>query len=176
MALLAYSLPKIQTLQPAVQPLATRLLELAAERGIPARIVQGERSLADQQALYDSGKGVTNAPAGLSYHNYGLAFDIVPDEYVNLPDWNPTGPHWAALGSIGESLGLAWGGRWQKKDLPHFELNAVPVRDLKAYWDKFKAIMPVTLTPSTAGTAVILLIGASWWLWLGPMLKKYRII
>lgn len=176
MALLQYSLPKIQSLQPAVQPLAVRLLELAAERGIPAKIVQGERSLAEQQALYESGSGVTNAPGGLSYHNYGLAFDVVPDAYVSLPDWNPNGPYWATLGSIGESLGLSWGGRWSKPDKPHFELNAVPVRELKAYWDKFKAIMPVTLSPSSAGTVMIVLIGAAWLWWLGPELKRRGMI
>jgi len=159
-----------------VQPLAVRLLELAAERGVPAKIVQGERSLTEQQALYESGKGVTKAPGGLSYHNYGLAFDVVPDAYVNMPDWNPSGPDWQILGNIGESLGLSWGGRWSKPDLPHFELSAVPVRELKAYWDKFKQIMPVTITPTSAGTAVIVLIGVVWMYWLGPELKRRGVI
>lgn len=172
MALPQYSLLKVQSLQPALQPLAIRLVELAAERGVPARIVQGARSIDEQNALYTSGAGVTNAPGGLSYHNYGLAFDIVPDAYVSLPDWNPTGEQWRILGSIGESLGLSWGGRWSKPDLPHFELNAVPVRELKDYWDKFKQIMPVTLTPSAAGGAVILAIAGVWFYWLGPELKR----
>lgn len=156
--------------------MATRLLELAAERGIPAKIVQGERSLAEQQALYESGAGVTKAPGGLSYHNYGLAFDIVPDAYVNLPNWNPTGPYWAILGTLGESLGLSWGGRWKNKDLPHFELNAVPVRELKAYWDKFKQIMPVSISPTSGGIAIIALIGIAWVWWLEPELKRHGIL
>lgn len=174
--LLQYSLPKIQSLQPSIQPLASRLLELAAERGVPARIVQGVRSIDEQNVLYTSGAGVTKAPGGLSYHNYGLAFDVVPDDYVSLPDWNPKGDKWAVLGSIGESLGLAWGGRWSKPDLPHFELNAVPVRELKAYWDQFKQIMPVSLTPSAAGGAVILAIAGVWFYWLGPELKRQGLI
>lgn len=152
------------------------MLELAAERGIPAKIVQGERSLAEQQALYESGRSVTKAPGGLSYHNYGLAFDIVPDAYVNLPNWNPDGPYWPILGGIGESLGLSWGGRWKNADLPHFELNAVPVRELKAYWDKFKQIMPVSISPTGGGIAIIVLIGAAWVWWLEPELKRHGIL
>lgn len=170
--MLRYSLPQIQSLQASLQPLAKRFQELAAERGVPVSIVQGLRTIAEQDTLYGSARKVTNAPGGLSYHNYGLAFDAVPDEYKSLPNWNPGGDKWKILGSIGESLGLSWGGRWSTPDLPHFELNTVGVRDLKAYWDKFRTIMPVDLSPSMSGLAMIAVIGLAWWFYLGPMMHK----
>jgi peptidoglycan L-alanyl-D-glutamate endopeptidase CwlK len=109
---------KINELQESVRPLAQNLLRLAADQGIQLKIVSAYRSPSQQQALLDSGRGVTNAGALLSYHNHRLAFDVVPTEYLSLPDWNPAGPLWAKIGSIGKSVGLEWGGDWKKKDLP----------------------------------------------------------
>lgn len=171
-----YSLAKIQSLQPSLRPLATLLVDRAAEQGMAVDIVQGYRSPSEQEALYTSGPGVTNAPALLSYHNYGLAFDAVPTAYKSFPDWNPSGPLWQKIGTIGESLGLSWGGRWTKPDKPHFELNVVPVRDLKAYWEKFKEIMPVSLAPTAGGAAIAVSLGAFWYFYLAPKLKKAKML
>ena len=47
------------------------------------RITQGLRTFPEQQALYDQGRNgkpgkiVTNAKPGQSYHNWGLAIDLV---------------------------------------------------------------------------------------------------
>ena len=101
---------------------------------------------------------MTNAKPGDSYHQYGLAIDVVPRAYKSMPDWNPSGPQWEAIGRLGEGLGLTWGGRWSKPDKPHFQLTAAPLAELKAYWDKFKEVMPVTITPTIAGSVVIAVI------------------
>lgn len=160
---------KINELQESVRPLAQNLLRLAADQGIQLKIVSGFRSPEEQQALKDSGRGVTNAGALLSYHNHGLAFDVAPVEYLSLPNWNPTGPLWAKIGPIGKSVGLEWGGDWpdKKKDLPHFQLTAAPIRELKAYFEKFGEIMPITITPTSAGLVGILLV-------VGVVLYLYR--
>ncbi len=149
---------KINELQESVRPLAQNLLRLAADQGIQLKIVSAYRSPSEQQALKDSGKGVTNAGALLSYHNHRLAFDVVPTEYISLPDWNPTGPLWAKIGSIGKSVGLEWGGDWQKKDLPHFQLTGAPIKELKSYFEKFGEIMPIKIEPTTIGIVGILLV------------------
>lgn len=149
---------KINELQESVRPLAQNLLRLAADQGIQLKIVSTYRSPSEQQALKDSGKGVTNAGALLSYHNHRLAFDVVPTEYISLPDWNPAGPLWTKVGSIGKSVGLEWGGDWQKKDLPHFQLTGAPIRELKSYFEKFGEIMPIKIEPTTIGIVGILLV------------------
>lgn len=149
---------KINELQESVRPLAQNLLRLAADQGIQLKIVSAYRSPAQQQALLDSGKGVTNAGALLSYHNHRLAFDVVPTEYISLPDWNPAGPLWPKVGAIGKSVGLEWGGDWKNKDLPHFQLTGAPIRELKSYFEKFGEIMPIKIEPTTVGLVGILLV------------------
>jgi len=177
MPLPRYSLSLIQTLQPPVQPIATAFLDRCAAAGIPCEVAQGARSFSEQQAIYDQGRTtpgsiVTKARPGDSYHQYGLAFDVVPVAYKSLSDWNPTGPHWAAIGQIGEALGLTWGGRWVTPDKPHFELKAAPLDELKAYWAKFQKVMPIQITPSMGAGAIILVIGVLYFFWLRPMLAR----
>src|SRR5574340_1073533 len=173
-----YNLSRIQTLQPSIQGLATSLVERAKAQGISLEIVQAYRSPDQQQALYTSGAGVTNAPALSSYHNYGLAFDVVPQDYISLKDWNPSGPLWAQIGALGESLGLEWGGRWHKPDRPHFQIpeSAAPLSELKAYWLKFQKIMPVEITPAAGGLLAILVIAGAWVFFLKPMLEERGIL
>jgi peptidoglycan L-alanyl-D-glutamate endopeptidase CwlK len=172
-----YSLTRIANLQPALQPIAKAFLEQAEASGIPVSIVQDTRTMEQQQALFAQGRTspgpvVTNARPGDSYHNWALAFDVVPDAYRNMPNWNPSGPFWPRLGAIGKSLGLTWGGDWSTPDRPHFHLEAAPLSELKAYWDKFRQIMPVSITPTTGGLAMILLIGAAWYWFVRPLLDK----
>jgi D-alanyl-D-alanine carboxypeptidase len=177
MPLATYSLSLIQTLQPPVQPIALSFLAKCEDAGIPCSVVQGTRSFAEQQKVYDQGRTtpgavVTKARPGDSYHQYGLAFDVVPDAYKNMPDWNPSGPYWVQIGQIGESLGLTWGGRWLSPDEPHFELNAAPISELKAYWDKFQQVMPISITPTIGAFGIIMIIAVAYLFWLRPMLER----
>lgn len=139
--------------------------------------MQGARNFAAQQQTYDQGRTapgaiVTKARPGDSYHQYGLAFDVVPLAYENAKDWNPSGSLWEQIGAIGEGLGLTWGGRWLSPDAPHFELRAAPLSELKAYWDKFQKVMPIETTPSFGSGAIILVIGVLYFFWLRPMLQR----
>lgn len=149
---------KINELQESVRPLAQNLLRLAADQGIQLKIVSAYRTPSAQEALLQSGKGVTNAGALLSYHNHRLAFDVAPIEYLSLPDWNPAGPLWAKIGAIGKSVGLEWGGDWKKKDLPHFQLTGAPIRELKSYFEKFGEIMPIKIEPTSVGIIGIIVV------------------
>ncbi|MCD9033447.1 peptidoglycan-binding protein [Luteimonas sp. Y-2-2-4F] len=118
---------RIAGLHPEVRATAAAFVNrVEQELGIQLRVTQGYRSIAEQNALYAQGRTapgdiVTNARGGSSYHNYGLAFDVVevrPDGSVN---WDTD---WAAIGRIGENMGLEWGGNWTRLvDRPHFQMD-----------------------------------------------------
>jgi peptidoglycan L-alanyl-D-glutamate endopeptidase CwlK len=102
------------------------VLDKMTELGHPMKVVQGFRSVAQQQALYAQGrtkpgKRVTNADGVRvkSNHQSGNAVDCA--FLVNgKVSWE--GP-WDLFGSTAESFGLKWGGRWKTLvDRPHLEL------------------------------------------------------
>lgn len=176
-----YSLSLLATLQPTVQPIFKSFLDQCEAAGIPCDIVGGSRSFEQQQATYDQGRTtpgpiVTNAKPGDSYHQYNLALDVVPRAYKSLPNWNPEGPLWERIGQIGEAAGLQWGGRWSKPDRPHFQFAGAPLAELKEYWEKFKQIMPIEVTPTTTAIVAALVIGAVFWFIVKPRLESAGIL
>lgn len=127
------SLARLKLVMPA---LSSKIQELAARlssEGIFIRVVQGMRSVEEQDALYAQGrttpgKIVTNCRGGFSYHNYGLAVDCVPSvggfEMLYAPDWNANHPTWQRMTAVGKQLGLEAGALWRTfPDHPHFQLN-----------------------------------------------------
>src|SRR5260370_15781004 len=109
---------KFQGLQAPLQTLATNFFQAAKDSlGIDLVLIAALRPLDAQHALYEQGRTtpgpiVTNADAGQSWHNWGYAFDVGIQDPVTgattLPD--ASDPRCAQLGSLGESLGLIWGG------------------------------------------------------------------
>ena len=109
-----------------------RLLLLRCEaRGMKLCITDGYRSSEEQERLYTQGRTtpglrVTNAPPWTSYHQYGLAIDVVdfasagdPDTF-DVEDYQAT--HYPEIESIAVAMGLEAGGMWHSgRDLPHFE-------------------------------------------------------
>ncbi len=100
--------------------------DMCEAAGIPIRITQGLRSMEDQSALYAKGRTtaggiVTNAKAGESFHNYGVAYDIYPTKH----GWDAPASVWNKIAKIGKDLGFEWGGDWEGdfKDKPHFEMT-----------------------------------------------------
>jgi peptidoglycan LD-endopeptidase CwlK len=118
----------IVTLLPEVQDLARALVQKAAANGIQVKLLSGLRSYAEQDALYAQGRTtagtkITQARAGHSNHNFGIAFDIgvfVGNKYL------ADAPQYKAVGALGMELGLEWGGNWKTiVDQPHFQLRPV---------------------------------------------------
>ncbi len=104
------------------------LIEEAHRHGLNLYVQEGFRSMEEQRRLFHSGRGVTNARPGYSFHNYGLAVDVVFRDDHNRPSWSEHN-NWELLGSLGKKLGLEWGGDWKHlKDRAHFQL--VPNREL----------------------------------------------
>lgn len=116
----------IATLEPEVQNLARCLVHQAAAVGITIKVISGLRSYEEQSALYAKGRTtegpiVTNAKAGYSNHNFGMAFDIGVFEGTK---YLGESPKYRVVGAIGMELGLEWGGSWKTiKDEPHFQLR-----------------------------------------------------
>lgn len=141
---------RLEDLLPEITAKARALLEAATAQGVVLKVTHTLRTNAEQDALFAKGRtvpgehcrhhgdprprkigtcmvhplgySVTKAPAGMSWHNYGRAFDVAIATYQG--DLTPKdlydGP-WAMLGDLGESVGLEWGGRWGGFDLPHFQ-------------------------------------------------------
>lgn len=125
----------INSLDPSVQLLAKKLITECLKNNIPVQITSGYRTLTEQDKLYQQGRGsegdlVTGAKAGMSHHNWGLAFDVAPINAKGDPYWPDDMSIWNQIGTIGKSVGLKWGGDFNKrKDYPHFEANT-PLADL----------------------------------------------
>lgn len=122
-------------LQSVLPELADKIAQMATilEDEFPFRVTQGLRTWSEQAALYAQGrttpgKVVTNAAPGYSYHNFGMAVDLVPMTDLG-PDWNVTHPTWQRLIQVGESVGLVSGSVWRTfPDFPHFQLTgSLPV-------------------------------------------------
>lgn len=121
-----------QRLKEVYPELARRVRELIqrmSNRGLTLEVVQGFRSFEYQKALYEQGrtrKGpvVTNARAGQSFHNYGLAVDLCPFR-AGKPDWD-NAKAFDTIGAEAKRLGLEWGGTWRNPDRPHVEISPLP--------------------------------------------------
>jgi hypothetical protein len=127
---------KIQKLHPLLKPIASKFInEVEKQLGKRLRITDGYRTFSEQNSLYakgrtTSGKIVTNAKGGSSYHNFGLAIDV----YYTINgkvDLNTTIK--SDVAEIGNKLGLEWGGNWKTIiDKPHFQLTKGKTSELLA--------------------------------------------
>lgn len=109
-----------------------KLITALAAAGLPFGAFMGLRTFTEQNALYEQGRSlpgkvITNARGGSSWHNFGLALDMVEDG-----DLEQAGIQWSwkknadylLIGDIAKSVGLEWGGFWKSfKDYPHVQLT-----------------------------------------------------
>ena len=128
---------RILRLHPAVADEVTELINVANAKlpaNVQIRIVQGLRTIAEQDALYDQGrtkpgKIVTKAKGGSSIHNYGLAIDFVLLIDGKEISWDTKADRvkdgvsdWLEVVLVFTKAGWTWGGNWRTfKDLPHLE-------------------------------------------------------
>jgi len=96
---------------------------------VTLRVTQGLRTWGEQAVLYAQGRSspgniVTNAEPGHSWHQFGLAVDVVPLGLEGQPDWNKKHPIWQRLLVVGTGLGLVEGAQFRSyPDYPHFQLT-----------------------------------------------------
>jgi peptidoglycan hydrolase-like protein with peptidoglycan-binding domain len=150
--------------------LASRVRAMASDlkaQGITVRVTDGLRTVEEQNNLYAQGRTkpgsiVTRARGGSSFHNYGLAVDLVP--MVNgKANYNVSADTWKKIGDAGKKYGLEWGGDFKSiVDKPHFQMSGggrardlLPTYNqggLQAVWDKVNGKTPSigTLPPTPA--------------------------
>lgn len=136
------TLDRIELLHPLLKEEAkeiyNEICEALSGRAI-CRFAYTLRTFAEQDALYAKGrtakgKIVTNAKGGQSYHNYGLAVDIVllkdtnKDGTFDTASWETNVDFdgdgvsdWMEVVKIFKMYGWEWGGDWKFKDTPHFQ-------------------------------------------------------
>lgn len=131
---------ELMHLHPEVREPARKVLADLSADGIPFRLFEGFRSPQRQQHLWEQGRSrpgaiVTKARPWSSYHQYGLAVDLVLHEHNNW-SWDDKGPKrswWTRMQEIGRNNGLeplSW-------ELPHLQLRATSIDEL--YVGRFPA-------------------------------------
>ena len=120
------TLARAQLLHPMIRDAVIAILEdLKLPQGVQVRITQSLRTFAEQDKLYAQGRSapgqkVTNARAGESLHNFGLAFDFVL--LVNGQVSWTVDENWKKVAASFKEQGFSWGGEWKSiKDYPHLE-------------------------------------------------------
>lgn len=132
---------KIEDLHPHVQKLCHKFMEQCQAAGIEVLITSTYRDNESQAELYAQGRTkpghiVTNAKPGQSWHNWRVAFDVVPLRH-GKPVWSTAGNGidndptdddtddlelWQRIGEIGRFVGLEWAGDWKTfREFPHFQ-------------------------------------------------------
>ncbi len=113
---------RLQSLHPSVLPIARAFINIAdKEYDIKLRIPPSGtlRTFAEQDEM--KRRGVSQVGGGYSYHNYGLAVDVVE---IKNGEALWSNPNWSTIGDIGKSLGFEWGGDWSGFiDKPHFQMT-----------------------------------------------------
>lgn len=121
----------LDELLPQVEVMARRFLDACKDEGIDLLVTSTYRDHESQNALYAQGRTkpgrkVTNARGGDSFHNWRVAFDVVPLRN-GKPVWGTTGDDlklWQRIGAIGVECGLEWAGNWRSfKEFPHFQFT-----------------------------------------------------
>jgi len=115
----------IKELHPIVSQKAQSLIDACKLRGVNLLITSTYRDNESQNDLYNKGRTkpggiVTNAKGGFSFHQYRVAFDVVP--LVNgKAIWNDN-KLWDIVIDEGHKLDLTSGTDWTSfKEKPHFQ-------------------------------------------------------
>jgi peptidoglycan LD-endopeptidase CwlK len=121
---------RLKLVHPLLAAKVRAMAQILSTESIMIRVTQGLRTWDEQAKLYDQGRTtpgeiVTNAQPGQSYHQFGLAVDVVPMTPLG-PDWDPTNPVWRRIIEVGKGVGLTSGSMWRTfPDMPHFQLTGV---------------------------------------------------
>ncbi len=123
---------RLKLIHPKVAERVRKLAEMLLQESVDIRVVQGLRSWNEQQKLYDQGrttpgKIVTKCLPGHSWHNFGMAVDVAPDDPSLAgwqADWNDQHPAWQRIHAVGDSLGFTCGADFRTfVDAPHLQLT-----------------------------------------------------
>lgn len=123
---------KIDLLHPAireeVRTLVNKVNTEILKSDVKMIVTQTLRTFEEQTALFNQRPKVTNAMAGQSFHNYGLAFDFCLVKggrtiWDVAKDFDgDKQPDWMEVVKVFKDAGYVWGGNFRSiSDKPHFE-------------------------------------------------------
>jgi peptidoglycan L-alanyl-D-glutamate endopeptidase CwlK len=123
---------KIDTLHPLIREEVRTLVDLinttVLKSNVKMIVTQGLRTFDEQTKLYNQKPKVTNAKAGQSLHNYGLALDFCLVDggrtiWDTVKDFdNDKVADWMEVVKVFKVAGYVWGGDFRSiVDKPHFE-------------------------------------------------------
>ena len=127
------TIERIELLHPALREEAKQIYAEICERltgRATCRFSHTLRTFAEQDALYSQKPKITKAKGGQSYHNYGLAVDIVlllndgkVASWDTVTDFDGDGlSDWQEVVYVFGLYGWEWGGNWKTfVDKPHFQ-------------------------------------------------------
>lgn len=130
---------------------------------VQVRVVSGLRTAFQQNRLFAQGRSapgkiVTNARAGQSMHNYGLAVDVVPflEGGNGALNWQVSTPQFQHMVAAFKNAGLDWGGDWLGSlgDFDHFQisgLGASPTAAMQADYGAGTTDLTAIWTKATTG-------------------------
>lgn len=107
-------------LHPALQKALASGLKICKQSGYDVIVCETYRTPQRQEKLYAQGRTergsiVTQAKAYQSFHNYGLAVDLMLKDGSAITE---------EIANIFEKQGFEWGGKWKSfKDYPHFQMS-----------------------------------------------------
>jgi peptidoglycan L-alanyl-D-glutamate endopeptidase CwlK len=147
---------RLNGLHPAFKLRVQALIGVLADQQISVRVTFGYRSLEKQRELYKlwrARKGGKANPPGKSWHNYGLAADLVPYEDIdhdgvldaNELNWDTT--LWEPFGKAANEIGLIWGKSFG--DSPHVEWH--PTFSPKIHFWQLSKLRLAYITPTYWG-------------------------
>lgn len=138
---------RLESLEPEFRTKIEQLIQAA--EGITGRkwvITSGRRTMAEQRKIYAQGRTtpgniVSNAPAGHSAHNFGLAVDLCPLHPTGgYLDWNADRKLWKLMAALAEEMGLVSGFSFRTIcDAPHVEDKNWRVQ--QALWSEGKLVV-----------------------------------
>ena len=122
---------RILELHPDIRITVAEYINLMeSKHGMKVRVTGNPyRTFEEQDELYAKGrtkpgKIVTNARAGESYHNYGLAIDVVEIKPYFGYEKGYDQSRWSLIGKEGKAMGFEWGGDFKTiVDKPHLQMT-----------------------------------------------------
>lgn len=141
----------LATLLPSAHDRLRGLLTVLREGNLDARAISGTRTYAEQDALYVIGRmggtpghgTVTNARAGQSLHNFGIAIDI--GLFDAQGRYLADSPLYDKAGKLAAQCpGIEWGGNWVTfQDRPHYQVaTRLTLAQVRASFEAGKPFLP----------------------------------
>jgi hypothetical protein len=122
----------IKKLHPDIRKQAANFINDANRRGYNIKITCTYRTFEQQDKIFANGS--SKAKGGQSYHNYGIAFDVVENPGRGVPfgfDESYPKNRWHEIGRIGKEHGFEWGGEFRGFfDGPHFQVGVRSTKEL----------------------------------------------